>query len=180
MKKAKTNDDMLKDQFKAWAKSLLKVNPGYVRDPELLVPYLKGPNWDDPDIEYAHYKSVISMYGKELLEWFMGLRQMELSEACEAYEKVLWDSGVLAKDYGEKALRRADEKGIIEYTVNGNLMEYWSFYDGEGWYFVRYDLDREEEVFRGANIPFRPSLKIPIPAFLRAPSGGLLYNYNIG
>lgn len=180
MRKEKTKNEMLMDQFRAWAKGLLKVNPEYVKDPERLIPYIKGPNWDAPDVSYAHYRSMVSMYGRELLDWFEGLRSLSHHEACETYKRVLWDSGALDKEYQEKALKRAEEIGVIEYNVNLNLMEYWSFYESEGWYFVRYDLDSKTEVFRGANIPFNRSLPKPIPAFLLSKNGGCLYNYCVG
>ena len=77
-----------------------------------------------------------------------------------------------------KALVYAENIGVYEYKVNGNLMEYWSFYGSEGWYFIRYDLDLGKEVFRGANIPWDGSLEKPIPAFLH--SGGTVYNYMTG
>lgn len=77
-----------------------------------------------------------------------------------------------------KALVYAEKIGVYEYKVNGNLMEYWSFYGSEGWYFIRYDLDLGKEVFRGANIPWDASLEKPIPAFLH--SGGTAYNYMQG
>lgn len=69
---------------------------------------------------------------------------------------------------------------MIEYKVNGNLMEYWSFYGQEGWRFVRYDLDKKVEVFRGAAIPWDANLENPIPAFLRTETGATLYNYLCG
>lgn len=172
--------DPLSVQLREWAKSLMKVNPDYVTDPGRLIPYIKGPNWDDPDIEYAHYRNTISLYGKELLEFFENIRSIPDQYAQAEYRKAIFASLALQKYYEEKALNRAEEFGIVEYEVNGNLMEYWSFYDGEGWYFVRYDLDMKVEVFRGANIPFYNSLGTPIPAFLVSPRGGLLYNYNIG
>ena len=75
-----------------------------------------------------------------------------------------------------KALVRAEEIGVIEYKVNGSLMEYWSFYGSEGWYFIRYDLELEKEVFRGANIPWNGV----IPAFLMTKTGATLYNYMEG
>ena len=40
----------------------------YVTDPERLLPYLRGPNWDASGVEYAHYRQTVSFYGKELLE----------------------------------------------------------------------------------------------------------------
>lgn len=176
----KKQKDPLLVQFREWAKSLLKVNPDYVKDPGCLIPYIKGPNWDAPDVEYAHYKHMISLYGNELLELFERLRTLEYHDACEAYRKVLWESDALKKEYDELALKRAEEIGVIEYAVNGNLMEYWSFFEGEGWYFIRYDLDAKMEVFRGANIPFHKTFPKPIPAFLMSKNGGCLYNYNVG
>lgn len=80
-----------------------------------------------------------------------------------------------------KSLHYAEEKGIIEYRLNGRFMEYWTFYGkSEGWYFVRYDLEKDEEVFRGANIPWDESAEQPIPAFLIAKNGGFMYNYMEG
>jgi hypothetical protein len=79
----------------------------------------------------------------------------------------------------QKALVRAEEIGVYEYEVNGKYMEYWSFYgQGEGWYFVRYDLEAGKEAFRGANIPWDD--KAGIPAFLRTGDGATLYNYMEG
>jgi len=80
-------------------------------------------------------------------------------------------------DLEHKAIVMAEEIGVVEYKVNGTLMEYWSFYGSEGWYFIRYDLELEKEVFRGANIPWDESLRDRVPAFLVADGGGLLYNY---
>ena len=80
-------------------------------------------------------------------------------------------------DYESRALVHAEEIGVIEYKVNGSYMEYWSFFGNEGFYFVRHDLDSGEDVFRGANIPWDGSLSNPVPAFLVADGGGLLYNY---
>ena len=83
--------------------------------------------------------------------------------------------------YREKALKRAEEIGVCEYKVNGRYMEYWSFFGiGEGWYFIRHDLKKGKDVFRGANIPWDDRADNPIPAFLRAEGGGALYNYLVG
>lgn len=84
-------------QFKKWAKSLLKVNPDYVRDPRMLLPYIKGPNWDHPDVEYAHYRDTVAMYGKELAEEFERLRGIPDEDAVKEYMALLNDSG-LGKD----------------------------------------------------------------------------------
>ena len=82
--------------------------------------------------------------------------------------------------YDQEALKHAEEIGVIEYRVNGNLMEYWSFFGSEGWYFIRYDLDKKKDIFRGANIPLDSSLPQPIPAFLMTECGSTLYNYMQG
>ena len=79
--------------------------------------------------------------------------------------------------YHRKALARAEKIGVYEYEVNGKYMEYWSFYGSEGWYFVRFDLDEDKEVFRGANIPWDGKT---IPAFLKTESGNTKYNYITG
>lgn len=89
--------EKLLKQFKKWAKSLMKVNPDYVTDPERLLPYLRGPNWDAPDVEYAHYRQTVSFYGKELLEEFERLREMPHEDAVKEYQSLLNDIG-LGKD----------------------------------------------------------------------------------
>lgn len=85
-----------------------------------------------------------------------------------------------AGELESKAAMYAEKIGVYEYKVNGSLMEYWSFYGPEGWYFVRYDLENEKEVFRGANIPWDDSLNERIPAFLRTKDGFTMYNYMQG
>lgn len=92
------NVEKLLKQFKKWAKSLMKVNPVYVTDPEWLLPYLRGPNWDDPDVEYAHYRNIVSSYGQELLEEFERLRKMPHEDAVKEYMALLNDSGLVGKD----------------------------------------------------------------------------------
>lgn len=86
--------EKLLKQFRKWAKSLMKVNPDYVTDPERLLPYLRGPNWDSPDVEYAHYRDAVSSYGKELLEEFERLREMPHEDAVKEYQALLNDSGL--------------------------------------------------------------------------------------
>lgn len=81
-------------QFKKWAKSLMKVNPDYVTDPERLLPYLRGPNWDASGVEYAHYRQTVSFYGKELLEEFERLREMPHEDAVKEYKALLNDIGL--------------------------------------------------------------------------------------
>ena len=92
-----------------------------------------------------------------------------LSSATTPQSNLTW--------YEQEALKYAEEIGVIEYKVNGNLMEYWSFFGSEGWFFIRYDLDKKKEIFRGANIPFDEDISTPIPAFLRTERGSVLYNY---
>jgi len=77
----------------------------------------------------------------------------------------------------QRALVRAEETGVYEYSVNGKYMEYWSFYGpNEGWFFVRYDLEEGREAFRGANIPFDGT----VPKFLLTGDGATKYNYMTG
>ena len=86
--------------------------------------------------------------------------------------------GSLNDPWALRALKYAERIGVYEYRVNGRLMEYWSYYGSEGWYFIRYDLAEEKEVFRGANIPWDSNLGVP--AFLKTESGATLYNYMEG
>lgn len=86
--------------------------------------------------------------------------------------------GPLNDPWELEALKYAERIGVYEYRVNGRLMEYWSYYGSEGWYFIRYDLAEEKEVFRGANIPRDSNLGVP--AFLKTESGATLYNYMEG
>ena len=89
-------------------------------------------------------------------------------------EKV--SEGRNGRDWRREAIRRAELIGVYEYAVNGRFMEYWSFFGtGEGWYFIRYDLERGKEVFRGANIPWDDEARIP--AFLKTEDGATKYNY---
>lgn len=119
------------------------------------------------------------------------MNEGELAKENPKYESALQDSRMddstflvadrdRKADLELKALAHAEEIGVYEYKVNGNVMEYWSFFGSEGWYFVRFDLDLGKEVFRGANIPWDESIERPVPAFLVAEGGGLLYNYMQG
>ena len=98
MRKNDTNgssiDPKLLRQFKRWAKSLLPVNPGYVKDPGRLRDYVKGPNWDAPHWEYAHYKKHVQMYGKELLDMFERLRAGTGEEGLVEYRSLLKATGI--------------------------------------------------------------------------------------
>lgn len=92
-------------------------------------------------------------------------------------EKV--SEGWEGRDWQKEALLRAELIGVYEYAVNGRFMEYWSFFGkGEGWYFIRHDLGREKDVFRGANIPWDEEAQVP--AFLKTRDGATKYNYMEG
>ena len=82
------------------------------------------------------------------------------------------------RNWGKEAIAYAEEIGVYEFKVNGKFLEYWSFFGkDEGWYFVRYDMEKKKEVFRGANIPWDDAAGVP--AFLHGPDG-TLYNYFTG
>ena len=87
-------DPKLLAQFKRWAKSLLKVNPGYVKEPRRLRDYVKSPNWDAAHWEYAHYKERIELYGPELLGMFERLRAGKADEDLAEYRSLLKAAGI--------------------------------------------------------------------------------------
>ena len=108
------NTSKLDKQFANWAKRLLKANPDYVNDPKRLIPYLKGPNWDEADVEYAHYRQYIALCGNELLEFFTDLRNGNEEDGENKYLEVL-------KRFNE------NEFGICDYEFvvrNGKLIHY--------------------------------------------------------
>lgn len=92
MKKETKKEPELLKQFRKWAKSLMRVNPDYVQDPVLLRNYVNGPNWDDPDPEYAQYKTTIKCYGDELLGLFERLRSEP--NGIEEYRDLLKQAGI--------------------------------------------------------------------------------------
>lgn len=94
MKRISKSDSPVLRQFKRWARHLLGVNPGYVKNPKRLQCYIQGPNWDESDIEYAHYRSTISMYGNELLGMFERMRAAKYGEGLEEYIGLLGLSGI--------------------------------------------------------------------------------------
>lgn len=80
-------------------------------------------------------------------------------------------------DYKHKALLRAEQLGIYEYSVNGHLMEYLSFFgQEEGWIYVVYDLETNTEIYRGKAFPWLGF----IPYWLKTESGATRYNYMEG
>ena len=83
------------------------------------------------------------------------------------------------KDMSEEALRYAESIGVYEYEVQGQYMEYWSFFTGEGFRFIRRNLITDEED-RETLIPWTPDCCWPTPRFLRTEYGATRYNYNVG
>jgi len=98
MDRIKKSDSPLMRQYKKWAKDLLKVNPRYVTDPRSLVQYIKGPNWDNPDVEYAYYRTTINLYGDELLDKFEYIRSLPDKEAEDEYAALMRIAGITEKD----------------------------------------------------------------------------------
>lgn len=80
-------------------------------------------------------------------------------------------------DYKQKALIRAEQLGIYEYSVNGHLMEYLSFFgQEEGWIYVVYDLETDTEIYREKAFPWMGF----IPYWLKTDGGATRYNYMEG
>jgi len=78
------------------------------------------------------------------------------------------------------ALFHAEKIGVYEYKLNGDWMEYWSYFPGEGFRFIQYNVQDGME-YRDGFIPWDLQRdRRPIPAFLISEHGGTLYNYNIG
>ena len=80
-------------------------------------------------------------------------------------------------DYEQKALLYAEKLGIYEYTVSGNIMQWWSFYPECGFIYVTYNLDSAAES-RDVKYPWEPERKIP-PELITE-NGSTLYNYCTG
>ena len=98
MDRIKKSDSPLIRQYKLWAKDLLGVNPSYVTTPGKLVWYIKGPNWDDPDMEYAHYRSTVGIYGDELLKKFEYIRSLPEEQAEAEYAALMKIAGITEKE----------------------------------------------------------------------------------
>ena len=96
MKKEKLTP--LQKQFKAWSKTLMDVNPGYVQNVKLLRSYLKSPNWDDPGFEYAHYREFVAGCYPELLPVFERLRESKGDDGLDEYLGLLRDAGIKEGD----------------------------------------------------------------------------------
>ena len=124
-------------------------------------------------------ESLNRLMEKKVIRYIAGFSQCSRTKEKRPHMTVVLD--VDGESYETKAIRYAEEHGIVEYEVNGYMMEYWTFYGkSEGWMFVRVDLDSGKEVFRGANIPWDPKMTDPIPKFMKNDKGWLKYNYMEG
>lgn len=110
--------------------------------------------------------------GEEVTADQMDRNQQDIPAYCPFCEKVAW------KDKDQYAVLVAEEKGIYEYDRNGDWLEYWSYFSGEGYRFIQYDMLTGNE-FRDGFIPIPAADTFvdgrPIPKFLRGH-----YNYNCG
>lgn len=110
--------------------------------------------------------------GEEVTADQMDRNQQDIPAYCPFCEKVAW------KDKDQYAVLVAEEKGIYEYDRNGDWLEYWSYFGGEGYRFIQYDMLTGNE-FRDGFIPIPAADTFvdgrPIPKFLRGH-----YNYNCG
>ena len=103
----------------------------------------------------------------------MILDEHDAPKYCPHCERSAWE------DMTHPALLYAEAKGVYEYKVNGEWVEYWSFFSGEGFRFVQHNLITGEE-FRDGFIPWTMHDGKPLPRFLYGENGGALYNYNCG
>lgn len=85
-------------QAAQWAASLLKVNPRYVLEPSALWYYLKGPNWNDPGVDYAHYEEYAKAIGTDLWMEFSGYRGVPLEEAVRRIAWLLRQIGIFVQE----------------------------------------------------------------------------------
>lgn len=92
-------DSPLLLQAAQWAASLLKVNPRYVLNPSALVCYLWSPNWNNPDVECAHYESQIKSIGAELHTEFASYRNVPMDEAERRFRVLQQWIGLKPKEY---------------------------------------------------------------------------------
>ena len=79
-------DSPLLLQAAQWAADLLKVNPRYVLEPNTLVCYIWSPNWNNPDVELAHYEDQIKCIGAELHTEFSSDRNVPMDEAVRRFK----------------------------------------------------------------------------------------------
>lgn len=91
-------DNPLILQAAQWAASLLRVNPRYVLEPSALWYYLKGPNWNDPGVDYAHYEEYVKAIGTDLWQEFSGYRGVPLEEAVRRMAWLLLQIGISVQE----------------------------------------------------------------------------------
>lgn len=91
-------DDYLAKQFAHWSSSLLGVNPRYVLNPAVLISYVRGPNWNEPDVKYAHYEQRIKGYGEALWHEFASYRSLPDDEAVRRMTALLEKTGLRYKE----------------------------------------------------------------------------------
>ena len=117
--------------------------------------------------------------GNESTAFDMDMDERDIPAYCPHCGKRQW------KDREEYGRLVAEHIGVYEFVVNGNWLEYWSFYPGEGFRFVQFDLTTGEEN-RDGFIPWKKEDGIPVPSFLKEVDANnealwwCKYNYNIG
>ena len=92
-------DSPLLLQAAQWAASLLKVNPRYVLNPSALVFYIWSPNWNNPDVEFAHYEDQIKCIGAELHTEFASYRNVPMGEAERRFKLLQQWIGLKPRNY---------------------------------------------------------------------------------
>ena len=92
-------DSPLLLQAAKWAADLLNVNPRYVLEPNALVSYVRSPNWNDPDVECAHYEETVKCYGNELRTEFASYRNVPIDEAERRFELLQQWIGLKPRNY---------------------------------------------------------------------------------
>lgn len=85
-------------QAAKWVASLLKVNPRYVLEPSALWYYIKGPNWNDPRVDCAHYEEYVKAIGTDLCREFSGYRSVPLEDAVRRMTWLLRQIGIVAQE----------------------------------------------------------------------------------
>lgn len=88
------SDIRLHIQAAKWAASLIGVNPRYVLEPDALVNYIRGPNWNDPEPEMAHYEGQIRSTGEELWHEFSSYRGVSVDEAERRFRLLMAEIGI--------------------------------------------------------------------------------------
>ena len=92
-------DSPLLLQAAQWAASLLKVNPRYVLNPRAIVCYICSPNWNNPDVELAHYEDQIKCIGAELHTEFSSYRNVSMDEAERRFKLLQQWIGLKPRNY---------------------------------------------------------------------------------